>query len=97
METDSLPIIYNAIFRLNKSIKGGNYRIYQGKHPGIPPDEMLLFEKKIGRHMSGAIFRIQIDEDYISENEGWCTVKVNLEKRNSKKGIPYSFYFYHSK
>lgn len=94
---DSVSNNYHAIFRLTKSISGGIFQVYKGEYDGEPPQDRLLLEKEIKRHMAGATFRIQIEVSALGDYEGWLTVQLNLSKRNSREKIPFPFHFYHSK
>jgi hypothetical protein len=86
---------YQAVFRLGKSISGGEFKVYKGEYSGLLPEKQLVQSGRIGRNLGGATFQIAIDAAPLAKYEGWMTVHLSMTERNSIQKLPFRFYFYH--
>ncbi|MCB0550136.1 MAG: hypothetical protein KDD19_21385 [Phaeodactylibacter sp.] len=86
---------YKAVFRLSRSILGGEYKIYKGEHKGIAPESCLLDSGAIGKHSARSTFQLEAKTDTLKEYEGWITVDLSLVPRGSTRPAPFRFFFYH--
>ena len=89
------PKYYRAYFRLGVNISGGEFKVYKGKHPGIPQDQYLVQQGYISQKLGGNTFPITIRPDYLKNYSGWVTVELSVSELNKRKKYPLKFYFYH--
>lgn len=91
---DKLPN-YQVVFRLGRNIARGEFKVYTGEFADTPAESHLVQRSRIGTHLAGRTFNIEIDRAKLEDYSGWVTVKVDLQEKNRAAGIPLQFYLYH--